>query len=247
MSLWVTIIGGAAGFALGGPLGGLLGAAAGHAVDLYRDGDLIEAEPEDNTRKIAFTIGVIALAAKMAKADGEVTRDEIAAFREIFTVDADEIENVNRIFDLARRDAAGFESYAKQIAKLFPPASPVLEQLLDGLFHIAKADGKVPQAEIDYLRRVASIFGFDEGSFERIRRTQLGIEFCANDPYCVLGVSLADSETVVKAAYRRLVRENHPDTLMAQGLPQEAIASANAKLALFNTAWETIRSKRGWK
>jgi DnaJ like chaperone protein len=247
MSLWGTIIGGAAGFALGGPLGGLIGAAAGRAVDLYRDSDLVEAEPADNTRKIAFTIGVIALAAKMAKADGEVTRDEIAAFREIFTIDADEVENVNRIFDLARRDTAGYESYARQIAKLFSPASPVLEQLLDGLFHIAKADGKVPPAEIDYLRRVATIFGFDEASFERIRRTQLGIEFCEDDPYCVLGVSQADSEGSVKAAYRRLVRENHPDTLMAEGLPLEAIASANTKLALFNTAWETIRRKRGWK
>jgi DnaJ like chaperone protein len=247
MSLWVTIIGGAAGFALGGPLGGLLGAAAGHAIDLYRDGDLIEAEPEDNTRKIAFTIGVIALAAKMAKVDGEVTRDEIAAFREIFSVDADELENVNRIFDLARRDTAGYESYARQIAKLFTPGSPVLEQLLDGLFHIAKADGKVPPAEIDYLHRVAGIFGFDDAAFERIRRTQLGMEFCQGNPYCVLGVNAADEEIVVKAAYRRLVRENHPDTLIAEGMPQEAIASANTKLALLNTAWETIRTQRGWK
>ena len=247
MSLWGTIIGGAAGFALGGPLGGLLGAAAGHAVDLYREGELAEAEPGDNTRKIAFTIGVIALSAKMAKADGEVTRDEIAAFREIFTVDADEIENVNRIFDLARRDTAGFESYARQIARLFPPASPVLEQLLDGLFHIAKADGKVPQSEIDYLSSVAGIFGFDAAAFDRIRRTQLGPEFCQDDPYCVLGVSPEAGEEEMKAAYRRLVRENHPDRLVAQGLPQEAIATANAKLALLNTAWETIRSKRGWK
>ena len=247
MSLWGTIIGGAAGFALGGPLGGLLGAAAGHAVDLYRDGEVAEAEPADNTRKIAFTIGVIALSAKMAKADGEVTRDEIAAFREIFTVDADEIENVNRIFDLARRDSAGYESYARQIAKLFPAGSPVLERLLDGLFHIAKADGKVPPAEIDYLRRVAAIFGFDEPAFERIRRTQLGIEFCQDDPYCILGVAASDGEDVVKAAYRKAVRENHPDRLIAEGLPQEAIATANAKLALLNTAWETIRAKRGWK
>jgi DnaJ like chaperone protein len=123
----------------------------------------------------------------------------------------------------------------------------VLEQLLDGLFHIAKADGKVPQAEIDYLRRVAEIFGFDEAAFDRIRRTQLGIEFCQDDPYCVLGVTASDGEEETKAAYRKLVRENHPDTLMAQGLPQEAIASANTKLALFNAAWETIRTRRGWK
>jgi DnaJ like chaperone protein len=247
MSLWGTIIGGAAGFAVGGPLGGLLGAAAGHAVDLYRDGDLAEGDGQDNTRKIAFTIGVIALAAKMAKADGTVTQDEVVAFREIFTVEADEVENVTRIYNLARRDTAGFESYARQIAKLFSPGSPVLEQLLDGLFHIARADGKVPPAELDYLRRVAEIFGFDEARFERIRQSQIGIEECENDPYCVLGVSASAEEDSVKAAYRRLVRENHPDRLMAEGMPQEAIARANAKLALLNAAWESVRAKRGWK
>ena len=174
MSIWGKIIGGAAGFALGGPLGALLGALAGHAADKYVGGELPALEgPEGDeragTRQIAFTIAVIALGAKMAKADGQVDRSEIAAFKEVFQVPASETANVARVFDLAKRDARGFEPYAKQIARMFRKDSPVLEELLDGLFHIARADGKVHDSEIAYLAEVARIFGFSEADFVRIR------------------------------------------------------------------------------
>ena len=209
-----------------------------------------EAEPADNTRKIAFTIGVIALAAKMAKADGEVTRDEIAAFREIFTVDADEIENVNRIFDLA---CAAIRPGSKAMRSRSPsfsrPASPVLEQLLDGLFHIAKADGKVPQAEIDYLRRVATIFGFEEVCVRAVSAApSLGHRVPRERSLLRAGGKPGRmSETVDQSRLIAvLVRENHLDMLMAQGLPLEEAdaASATPSSALYNTAWESIQLAR---
>src|SRR5215471_11393383 len=161
MSIWGKLLGGAAGFALGGPLGALLGAVAGHAVDRLADSSLPEAGEEDERaamRQIAFTIGVIVLGAKMAKADGVVSRSEIAAFKQVFTVPPEEETNVGRIFDHARVDAQGYEPYARQIARLFRRKSRVLEGLLDALFHIAKADGQVGEAEIAYLRGVAQIF-----------------------------------------------------------------------------------------
>ncbi|HEY3147379.1 MAG TPA: TerB family tellurite resistance protein, partial [Dongiaceae bacterium] len=152
MSIWGKIIGGAAGFALGGPLGALLGAIAGHAVDRrIEQADEPEQQSLDDrsaTRQIAFTIAVIVLGAKMAKADGVVSRAEVAAFKEVFQVPQSELRNVARIFDQAKEDPAGFEPYAKQIARLFRKDHPVLEELLDGLFHIAKADGNVHEAEI---------------------------------------------------------------------------------------------------
>ena len=134
MSVWGKILGGAAGFALGGPIGALLGGLAGHAVDKMRAG----AEGGDGTKQIAFTIGVVVLGAKMAKADGVVTPDEIVAFRQVFRVPPEEMKNVGRVFDRARQDAEGFEPYARQIAGLFKGNPAVLEDLLDGLFHIAK-------------------------------------------------------------------------------------------------------------
>lgn len=250
MSIWGKIIGGAAGFALGGPLGALLGAIAGHAVDVRRGQAEESAEAEDQsfddrsaTKQIAFTIAVIVLGAKMAKADGVVSRAEVAAFKQVFRVPDHELKNVARVFDQAKSDPAGFEPYAKQIARMFRKDHPVLEELLDGLFHIAKADGRVHDAEIAFLKSVAQIFGFDEAEFARIRESQLGPDKA--DPYTVLGVSRTASNEQIKQAWRKLVRDNHPDKLMAQGLPVEFVEIANEKLATINAAYDKVAKERG--
>jgi DnaJ like chaperone protein len=251
MSIWGKIIGGVAGFALGGPLGALLGAIAGHAADRrLEQAEPVAAELDDQsldgrsaTRQIAFTIAVIVLGAKMAKADGVVSRAEVAAFKEVFQVPPAELKNVARLFDQAKQDPAGFEPYARQIARMFRKDHPVLEELLDGLFHIAKADGGVHEAEIAFLRRVATIFGFDEAEFARIRESQLGPDKA--DPYTILGTSRLASNEEIKAAWRKLVRDTHPDRLMAQGLPHEFIELANEKLATINAAYDKIAKERG--
>ena len=239
MSVWGKIFGGAAGFALGGPIGALLGGLAGHAIDKMRAGT----EGGDGTKQIAFTIGVVVLGAKMAKADGVVTPDEIVAFRQVFRVPPEEMKNVGRVFDRARQDAEGFEPYARQIAGLFKDNPAVLEDLLDGLFHIAKADNVFHPAEKEYLRRVAEIFGFSEADFARISESHVGPDVA--DPHTVLGVAHDVSDEDLKSAYRRLVREHHPDTLIAQGMPQEFIDVANEKLAAINNAYERLTKQRG--
>jgi len=242
VDIFGKIVGGAAGFLAGGPLGALLGAVAGHAFDKYATDDGPKDE-EAATKKIAFTIGVIALSAKMAKADGVVTRDEIAAFREAFHVPPEEVGNVGKVWDMARRTSEGFEGYAKQIARLFNPGSPVLEQLVGSLFHIAKADGVVQEAELNYLRRVSEIFGFDDLAFERMRATFVGDT--GDDPYTVLGVDPKASDAEIRSAYRNLLREHHPDRLMAQGLPEEFVKTATEKMASINAAWDRIKQSRG--
>jgi DnaJ like chaperone protein len=245
MSIWGKIIGGAAGFALGGPLGALLGAVAGHAVDRHRE-ETSEGVPIDDrgaTRQIAFTIAVIALGAKMAKADGVVSRAEVAAFKDVFHVPPKELKNVGRVFDQARQDPGGFEPYARQIAAMFRKNHPVLEELLDGLFHIARADGQVHDAEIEFIREVAKIFGLSEADFARIREANVGPDKA--DPYTILGVARDASDEEIKAARRKLVRDNHPDRLMAQGVPKEFIEMATEKLAAINAAYDKIALERG--
>ncbi|MEX2295850.1 MAG: TerB family tellurite resistance protein [Dongiaceae bacterium] len=246
MAIWGKILGGAAGFAVGGPLGALLGAAAGHAVDAIRDGGAsdiaVDVDDRAPTRQIAFTIAVIVLGAKMAKADGVVTREEIVAFRQVFQVPPEEIGHVGRLFDRAREDPDGFEPYARQIARLFPAGSRVLEELIDGLFHIAKADGTVSPDELDFLRAVAGIFGFPEAEFQRIREGHLGPDMA--DPYAVLGVTRASSDKEIKIAWRKLIRETHPDRLIAEGLPQEFIDLATRKVAVVNAAYDQISKER---
>ena len=241
MSVWGKILGGAAGFAIGGPIGAILGTAAGHAVDKMRDSTR-EAPEDDATRRVAFTIGVIVLGAKMAKADGIVTKDEIGAFKEVFHIPQEEMQNVGRLFNQARRDAHGFEPYAKQIGRLFRHNPAVLEELIQGLFHIARADRRITQEELDYLAKVAAIFGFDEDDWARIRASNMGPD--ASDPYEILGVSHKASDQEIKAAHRRLVVENHPDKLVAEGLPQEFVDLANEKLATINAAHDRIRELR---
>jgi DnaJ like chaperone protein len=239
MSIWGKIIGGVGGFALGGPIGLLIGGLAGHALDRVR----ATSESGDGTKQIAFTIGVIVLGAKMAKADGVVTKDEIVAFREVFQVPPDEMKNVSRVFNQARKDASGFEPYATQIAKLFVNDPEVLEDLLHGLFHIAKADNIVHPSELEFLRAVAQIFGFDENDFERICAHHVGPDQA--DPYVILGVDRAANDQEIKKAYRQLIRENHPDRAMAKGLPQEFIDLANDKLAAINDAYDRVAKQRG--
>jgi DnaJ like chaperone protein len=253
MSIWGKILGGAAGFALGGPLGALLGAAAGHAVDVLNEAsrEAALATPREAgtderaaTRQIAFTIAVIVLGAKMAKADGRVTREEVTAFKQVFHVPPEELGNVGRLFDQARKDSAGFETYARQVAKMFPRKSKVLEELIDGLFHIAKADGEVSREEVGFLEQVAQIFGFSAADFERIRHAHIGPDRA--DPYTILGVSRASSDAEIKAAWKRAIRENHPDKLIAKGLPKEFVDLATEKVARINAAYDEIAKSRGF-
>ncbi|MBM1219674.1 molecular chaperone DjiA [Ponticoccus sp. SC2-23] len=203
--------------------------------------DKLRSNPE---RSVAFTIAVIALGAKMAKADGLVTRDEVAAFREVFHISGEDEGQAARVFNLARQDIAGFEEYARRIGAMFRSAegeTPLCD-LLEGLFHIAVADGKYHPAEDAFLARVAELFGFGEREFARVR-SQFVPEAEA-DPYDVLGVS-PDMETAeIRSAWRQLVRETHPDRMIARGVPEEAIKLAEKRLIAVNRAWERIAESR---
>jgi DnaJ like chaperone protein len=251
MSIWGKVAGAAAGLALGGPIGALLGALAGHVL-VDREGRRAkpaqpgEEKPERNIRErdeIAFTIGVIALSAKLAKADGTVTHDEVSVFKRVFPVPREEEGNVGHLFNLAKQDVAGFDSYARQLAGLFRGRPGVLEDLLDSLFLIAKADDRLHPAELQYLRHVAEIFGFSDGEFERIRASHFGPD--REDPYVILGVERSISDDDLKKAYHKLVRENHPDSLIARGVPAEFVRLATEKLAAINGAYDLVKKQRG--
>lgn len=193
-------------------------------------------------RKVAFSVAMIALSAKMAKADGIVTPEETRVFHQIFAVPTAEVRNVSRLYDLARADVAGFEVYAQRMARLCTDASAgepdILEDVLDGLFHIAKADGLLHELEGSFLRRVADIFGIKERAYEALlaRHVDLG----ERDPWTVLGIARGTPPAEVKRHYRKLVIDNHPDRAIARGLPKEFVAIANRRLAAINAAFETI-------
>jgi len=202
---------------------------------------LVLARPE-GTSSVGFTVAMIALSAKMAKADGVVTADEVLAFRDLFDVPAKEERNVSRLFNLAQEDIAGFEVYAKKLADLFPYDRKTLLDILDGLFHIAKADGVVHESEIGYLSRVAEVFGIDDREFSKILARHVRKD---GNPYEVLGLGPEASDAELKAHYRREVQETHPDRLIARGVPEEFVRIANDRLAALNEAWSKICAERG--
>ena len=189
-------------------------------------------------KTVGFAIATVALGAKIAKADGLVTRNEVAAFREVFIIPEGEESNVARVYDLARQDVAGFEDYARKVRAMFGQGTQQLANLLEGLFHIAVADGDYHPEENVFLQRVAALFDLPEREFLRIRA-----EFVADaerDPYEVLGLPHGATLEEARAAWRQLVRDTHPDRLVAQGLPEECVRLGEKRLIAVNQAWEKI-------
>ncbi len=200
--------------------------------------DRLRTPPE---RSVAFTIAVIALSAKMAKADGLVTRDEVTAFREVFQIAPADEAGAAKVFNLARQDVAGFEVYAKRIGAMFGEGSGTLCDLMEGLFHIAMADGIYHPAEDAFLRRVAEIFGLSEQQFSTLRARF--VPDAPRDPYTVLGVTPDMPLTEIRSVWRRLVRDSHPDVMIARGVPEEAVKIAERRLIDINRAWEEISAR----
>ncbi|WP_037283216.1 molecular chaperone DjiA [Rubellimicrobium mesophilum] len=197
--------------------------------------DRLRTPPE---KTVGFAIATVALGAKIAKADGLVTRNEVAAFREVFIIPDGEEANVARVYDLARQDVAGFEDYAQRIRRMFGEGAAQLADLLEGLFHIAVADGDYHPEENQFLNAVARIFGLPEHEFLRIRAEF--VPDAERDPYDVLGVPHGAPVEEARKAWRALVRETHPDRLMAHGLPEECLRLAEKRLIAVNQAWEHI-------
>jgi DnaJ like chaperone protein len=234
MSIWTRIAEALAALAKGEPLSAVFDRLRHHAA------------PEAS---VGFTIAVLALGAKMAKADGTVTRDEVTAFRRIFTFPDGEEAHAAQVFDLARQDVAGFDAYARKIARLFNPAGApicaddhhVLVDVLEALFQIALADGSYHPGEDAFLTDVATAFGLDARCF-RIVRARL-VEGAPRDPYDVLGVAHDASKDDARRAWKALVRETHPDVMQARGVPPEAMKLAERRMQLINEAWREISAK----
>lgn len=200
-------------------------------------------------RSVGFTIAVIALGAKMAKADGEVTRDEVKAFRQIFEIPPHEEAHAAHVFNLARQDVAGFDLYARKVAGLFNTTGAtlcaddrnVLIDLLEGLFQIAMSDGTYHPREDAFLAEVARIFGLDERCYRLVRSRF--VEGAPRDPFDVLGLSSSASLEEARAAWRQGVKDCHPDVMIARGVPPEAVKLAERRLISLNSAWAEIQAR----
>ena len=259
MSYWGKLLGGVAGFALGGPFGAIMGAAMGHAADggaakldvgaILRG---IGADPArlamaTGSRDQVFATCVVVLSAKLAKCDGAVVRAEIDAFKRQFRIPPESVRDVGRLFDNARDSPEGFEPYAHELARSFADNRGLLEDVLTALFAIARADKPITVAEHDMLRHIHMSFGLDNLAWDQARGAAARPTPTdpADDPYAVLGAARTASDAALREAWLRQVRENHPDSLAARGVPAEFIARAGDKIARVNAAWDRIKRERG--
>lgn len=236
MSVWGKLSGGGIGLAVGGPIGGLLGAFAGHYL-VDREGAVFGPAPRD----VVLTTGLVALAAKMARADGVVAPSEVDAFSRIVIVPEAERGRVAKLFRLAQATTDGFEAYASQLAQLFADEPALLDDVLEGLFLIAEADGAVHEAELAYLRTIARIFGRDDDWFEAALARHVEQP---DDPYRIIGADRSMSMDELRRRYRRLIADNHPDRHIARGLPPEAVRIATNRASRINAAWERIEREQ---
>ena len=232
MSIWGKILGTAAGLAIGGPLGALAGMAAGHAIDVgaarLRHGERAQ---------VAFTIAAIALAAKMARADGHASANEFEVFRRLFHVEAAERANTERFYDLAKGSTDGFEVYARQACAIIGAGSPVLDDLLEALLLIAATDG-ITHAELDYVDRVRREFGIGDAAYAKIKARYIAPD--PDDPHVILGIAPGADRDAIRAAYLALVKRHHPDRHMAEGTPSEFIRVADLRMAEINAAYARL-------
>lgn len=260
MSYWGKFIGGMAGFAMGGPVGALFGAALGHAADEGKlNGftanfsnfagralpfDPLKLAAMTGQREQVFAIGVTVLAAKLCKVDGPVSRVEIDAFKRSFAIPPASMSKVAQLFDGARDSAAGFETYATQLGQAFSDDKGALEQVLAGLYQIARSDGPVNAAEADFLSRVAFGFGLNEAASRRAGQGVPPPQRPSEDPYLVMGVKPQASAEEIRARWKQLMRENHPDSLAAKGASAAAISAASDKVARINAAYDAIKREK---
>lgn len=257
MSYWGKLLGSVAGFAMGGPLGAMIGGALGHAADnglpKIDVNHLLGGNPLNPARLAAslgqrdqlFALGVVVLSAKLAKCDGPVVRQEIDAFKRQFRIPPESMRDIGRLFDQARDSPDGFLPYAQELGRGFADNKGLLEDVLTALFAIARADKPLTVAEHDMLRQVHHAFGLDNLGWDQARGAAARAAPEADDAYVVLGAPRSSSDEELRAAWLRQMRENHPDSLAARGVPAEFIARASDKVARINAAWDRIKRERG--
>ena len=237
MSIWGSLIGGMVGLSLGGPFGMLLGSIIGGKISRARSGAR-NFGPFAQSQQV-FALSLIVLSAKLSKADGQVSKEELIAVRDKLKIPENEINNVGKIFNKAKEESSGYEPYAKQIAQIYKNNLNVLEEVINILFYIAEADGNTSQSELHMIQHIAQIFGLSQSQFNSIRESRKSSDKL--NPYIVLESKPEENLQTIRKKYLKLSKEHHPDILISKGVPQEVIEESKKKMRAINSAWDQIQ------
>ena len=235
MSIWGSLIGGMIGFSLGGPFSMLLGSLIGGKISRAK-GSINNsfAQPQQ-----IFALSLIVLSAKLSKADGQVSKEELIAVKDKLKIPENEIDQVGKIFNKAKNESTGYKPYAEQIAQIYRGNLNVLEEVINILFYIAEADGNISQAELVMIEDIARIFGLSESQFNSLKESRKSSDKL--NPYIVLESNPDDSLTEIRKRYIKLSKEHHPDLLLSKGVPPEVIEESKKKMRSINSAWDQVQ------
>ena len=236
MSIWGSLIGGMVGFSLGGPFGMLLGSLIGGKISRARSTTGIGsfAQPQQ-----VFALSLIVLSAKLSKADGQVSREELVAVKDKLKIPENELDQVGKIFNKAKEESTGYEPYAQQIAQIYQGNLNVLEEVINILFYIAEADGNVSKSELEMIENIAKIFGLNHAQFSSVKESRKSSHKL--NPYIVLESSPDDDIQTIRKRYIKLSKEHHPDLLISKGVPKEVIEESKKKMRAINSAWDQVQ------
>ena len=235
MSIWGNLVGGFIGFSFAGPIGALIGSIIGGKISSARRGGFQQSFVQSQQ---IFVISLVILTAKLAKADGQVSKEELIAIKEKLKIPDHEIDQVGKIFNKAKEDSLGYEPYAKQIAQIYQNNPAVLDEVINILFYIAEADGKVSNSEQAMIKNIAQIFNLTDIQFEGIKESRKGSDKL--NPYIVLGCTSNDDFATIRKRYLQLSKEHHPDALISKGVPKEVIEESKKKMRAINSAFDKI-------
>ena len=239
MSIWGSLIGGFVGFSFAGPIGALIGSMLGGRISSARRSSFQRSFAHSQQ---VFAIALIILTAKLAKADGHVSKEELIAIKNKLKIPEHEIDQVGKIFNKAKEDSLGYEPYAQQIAQIYRNNPVVLDEIINTLFYIAEADGSISDSELAMMRNIAKIFGLNESQFEGIKESRKSSDKL--NPFIVLGCSPNDDFAIIRKKYLQLSKEHHPDVLMNKGVPQEVIEESKKKMRAINSAFDQIEKMK---
>ena len=238
MSIWGSLIGGMVGFSLGGPFGMMLGSLIGGKISRARSGNLSGFGTFAQKQQI-FALSLIVLSAKLSKADGQVSKEELVAVKEKLKIPENEIDQVGKIFNKAKEESTGYEPYARQITQIYGNNPNVLEEVINILFYIAEADGNVSESELRMIEHISQIFGLNTSQFNSIKESRKTSDKL--NPYIVLESKPDEDIQAIRKKYLKLSKEHHPDLLISKGVPTEIIEESKKKMRAINLAWDQIQ------
>ncbi|MEM7294960.1 MAG: co-chaperone DjlA, partial [Pseudomonadota bacterium] len=253
-------------FLLGGPLGALIGAALGHNFDKGLDGldEDVFTRGDQERVQMAFFTATFATMGHVAKADGEVTRDEINLAESVMShmsLTADMRRAAINLFEQGKQPDFPLHDVIEQFRSECTRRQNLMRMFIEIQVQAAYADGSLHPSEDRLLLNICQMLGFDEQVYRQIESLikasvhggarseyrqqnsspKSAAAMSTHDARALLGVSAGASAAEVKRAYRRAMSQHHPDKLVAKGLPEEMIKLATEKTQKIREAYELLK------